>query len=210
MNLLPYAYRRKLIIRKLLTGWMGVWIGCGVLGGAACALISSELLTAQSELTRIEEQAGPLREIVAENRQLKQQIEEISGRESVLGELGGASQPVSLLAIISQSARAADERLQIQRLNVAQVVLASVPAKPTTPAKPGGKPAPNASQAKSEPARKVLELTLTGIACDDVAVTRFVSALREQGVFQSVELRSSIGIHWAHGEGRQYDVVCRR
>lgn len=208
MNLLPYAYRRKLVVRKLLMGWIIVWTGCGLAGGAVCLLTWTELRSAQSELAGVEEQAEPLREVVAENRRFKQQIEEIWGRESVLGELGGSSQPVSLLAIISRSARAADERLQIQRLNVAHVVPAAESGKPAAPAKPGTKPAPPVKP--SEPPRKVLELTLTGVACDDVAVTRFVSALREQGVFESVELRSSIGIHWAHGEGRQYDVVCRR
>lgn len=207
MNLLPYAFRRRLLVRKLLGKWMLAWSVCGLAGTLVCGWAWSELRSVQAELARIEESARPLREMAGENRRVIAQIEEISGRESVLNELGGIAQPVSLLALISQSARFADERLQIQRMNVAQVV-----REPKTTG-PGGKPGPQSgkpSLADAEPLRKTLELTLSGVARDDEAVSRFVSALRDQGVFETVELRSSVGVRWAHGEGRRYDVVCSR
>jgi hypothetical protein len=205
MNLLPYAFRRRLLVRKLLGRWGLVWTVCGLVGGAVCGWAWSDLRSAQAELAGIEETTRPVREMAEENRRFIAQIEEISGRESVLNELGGIAQPVSLLALISQSARFADERLQIQRMNVAQVVREPESGSGQKPGPQKGKPSPGDAAP-----RKTLELTLSGVARDDVAVSRFVSALRDQGVFETVELRSSVGVRWAHGEGRRYDVVCRR
>ncbi|MGN6545523.1 MAG: PilN domain-containing protein, partial [Aureliella sp.] len=63
-----------------------------------------------------------------------------------------------------------------------------------------------AKKAKSQPTSSTL--SLSGIAQDDAAVTRFVSSLREAGVFDQVDLKASSQVAGEDG-GRQYQLECR-
>ena len=52
------------------------------------------------------------------------------------------------------------------------------------------------------------QLDLNGIAVNDLAVASFVAFLRESGVFESVELKSSVSQNFNKHETRGYEVTC--
>ena len=56
--------------------------------------------------------------------------------------------------------------------------------------------------------REVMQLTLTGSAVDDLAVSSFVAWLRESEVFETVELRSSESVELNEHNARKYLVAC--
>jgi hypothetical protein len=200
MNLLPIAFRRRLLIVRTLRFWAAVW-GVSVLAASImCGLLWVELWGWRRELTHHQEDAAELQAMQAENQKLAADISSISRRAAVVEDVHGIAQPLALLGVVSRSAKAADRQLQVQKMQVSHIEEKIVDPK----ARPG------AAVAKDAPVRRRLEVSLSGVALDDVSVAKFVTSLRESGMFDTVELKSSLGVPLPHGEARKYAVLCRR
>lgn len=182
-NLLPVAFRRRMLVRKRLRQWAPAWL-IAAAAAASLALSGQRSLDAQrAHLSRLELQTAPLEALVRENSQLRARLDGLAGRQSLLAVLEPKLRPVQLLGLVSQCARDAGARVQIRTF-----ALAPAPATAsTTPARRGAAP----KQPSAAPPAPPLRLDLAGVAADDLAIAAFVAALREQGAFRTVELRSS-------------------
>lgn len=205
MNLLPVRFRRRLVFYTRLRVWAAIWALCGAVGVSCCLVQAAHLVSVQAKLAKLEAEADPILKMDEENDAVTSRIRELIGRESILGEVSGVPQPLTLVAVLGQSAAQARGGLQIDRLQIRQLKTDG-PAKGNT----GGKNPPTAPGAEPASAAHSLEISVRGVAMDDVAVAEFVSALRETGLFAQVELRSSMADHRDQTIVRNYDVVCRR
>jgi hypothetical protein len=184
VNLLPVAFRRRILFRKRLRQWAPAWL-IAAAAAASLAFSSQSSLDAQrAHLSRLEQQTEPLQTLVRENRQLRTRLDAIAGRQSLLAVLEPKLRPVQLLGLVSRCAREAGARVQIRTF-----ALVPAPAKASTAPAPARRSA--AQKPTAAPAAPPFRLDLAGVAADDLAIAEFVAALREQGAFRTVELRSS-------------------
>ena len=104
---------------------------------------------------------------------------------------------IDLLGVLGTAAQANPGKVHVQRLTVqaGQATAQPVPARGAPAASPAGSPL------------IVSTLSLNGLADDDAALAQFVTALRQSGVFERVELRSSSQV--AADSTRQYQLECR-
>jgi Tfp pilus assembly protein PilN len=207
MNLLPWGFRLRLLAYTRLRQWLIVW-GVAVAVLAAYGTVQTSRLHSQRARSQVlDAQCQPLRAMAAENKVISQRVAEISGRQSLLTTLDAAQYPLRLVGIVSQSTAATESRLFVEELGLTRSFVAAAP----TVKPPAGETssAPSAAPAaQPPPSVERLRLTLTGIAADDLAVARFIAALRDAQVFDSVELKSSIGTDWKQGLARKYEVEC--
>ena len=182
-NLLPTAFRRRILIRKRLRQWAPAWLIAAAAAASLAFSGKSSLDAQRAHLSQLEQQTRPLQTLVRENRQLRARLDALAGRQSLLALLEPKLRPVQLLGLVSQCARDAGARVQIRSFALAP---APTPA-PTTPARRGAVQ----KQPAAAPAAPPFRLDLVGVAADDLAIAAFVAALREQGAFRTVELRSS-------------------
>jgi Tfp pilus assembly protein PilN len=193
MNLVPLAFQRKLLIRRRMRQW---FIPCAIAliaSLSACAEVGYRLSVLSRQSAALESQLGPMKAMSKENDQISARLSNLIGHESVLHEVVGVQRPLTLLAMISQSAERTNGRLQVKRLTVQQTAV--------------DKPDPKVKTAR--PA-SVTEITLSGVALDDAAVATFVQALKDSSIFTTVELKSTVGVMLSDTSARQYDVTCRR
>jgi hypothetical protein len=108
-----------------------------------------------------------------------------------------------LLGIISSATQKNNGRISVQTLNVAAfdrpVATANAPA---------GTNSGNRGSKEDVVHEQRMQLDLNGIAVNDLAVASFVAFLRESGVFESVELKSSVSQIFNNHETRGYEVTC--
>lgn len=117
--------------------------------------------------------------------------------QSLLGDLDSAERPLTLVGIVSHSAASTQARLQVQRFTMQRQEITA----PTS-----GETTKNDTQEPETIVQTTLELS--GIALDDMAVARFITALRETGVFVQVELKSSLSTQIADNPAKEYLVRC--
>lgn len=199
-NFLPFSFRRRLLIRNRLWQWSMIW---GATTLAVCGFAAqrvSFLLSHEAQLHQRELRSEPLRRLVAENRAMRNRLQEMNGRELLASELDGARYPLELLGLVSQTAQPFGADLQIRRFELWHA------APPTLPSAKTG------SNSTREPAvtakSEVICLTLAGIALDGLAVARFATALRETRAFESVELKTSIAGRVGEISTREYELSC--
>lgn len=200
MNLVPPAFQRKLLVRKRIRQWFVPSAVALMASLTAVGEVGYRLRNLSLSAAALEERLRPMNEMSQDNDLIASRLKNLVGHESVLHEIVGVQRPVSLLAVISQSAGRTESRLQILKLTVQQTL-----AEKPVDRKPGGNAA--ATVARRD---VTTEITITGVALDDAAVAAFVQSLKESQAFAAVELKSTVGTVIADVAARQYDVSCRR
>ena len=193
MNLVPKAFQRKLLVRKRMRQWFppcAVALGISV---AAIGEVGYRLRTLSVEASQLDAQLQPMNEMSRKADEVAARLKSLVGHESVLHEIVGVQRPISLLAVISQSAGQSNSRLQIQKLTVQPV-------------------STEISKAPKEPTDTTTstEITIHGVAVDDADVAAFVQSLKSSQAFSTVELKSTTSTVVADVAVRQYVVCCRR
>ncbi|MCH7685221.1 MAG: hypothetical protein IH899_00820 [Planctomycetes bacterium] len=203
-NLLPLDFRRWLLVKIRLLQWSLVW-GLSLLALVALwAAKSVDRHTQTRQLQTLERQCDPLREMNEDNNRVRERLAELEQRQSLLADLDTVQYPLLLVGIVSQGTHRSHSRVQVRDFSLA----------PVTPV--SAKSTKSASQVKNKNNEKQTEeyvsarmrLTLKGIALDDLAVAQFIVALRDTGVFNAVELKSSLVTQLAGGPAREYFVEC--
>jgi hypothetical protein len=204
INLLPWSFKRQLILRHRLSQWAAVWLVVGGLGLAAIGYASSALARSEENLENLNRKAKPLEKIAAENKLIETQLARSDRRQLMLQNLADLQQPLQLVGIISQSAKASGGGVTVKSLLLEPIetTIVQAIAQPKKKRRSGRIPTTKTFTVKS------MKLTLHGVAIDDLALARFVSRIRKAGVFSKVELRESTNIQLAAGTARQYFVVC--
>ena len=201
-NLLPESvvHRRFLISR--LKGWAAVWLVVFVATILICLSQLQMLTDLEHTAAELAAKSGPLREIAAEQQEMAKEVEAIRERESWLTD-SDSSQTLQLLGIISSATRKNNGRISVQTLNMMSFDRPVI----TTDSPTGTKPAPRGPKEDVVHEQR-MQLDLNGVAVNDLAVASFVAFLRESGVFESVELKSTVSQIFNNHETRGYEVTC--
>lgn len=202
MNLLPYSFRKKLVTEKILRRWIAVWTVCLLVGVGVTLVSWAGQASAATEQADLEARARPFQKLEAENEKLATEIAAIQKRESILEDVNGISDPLSYLTLISRSAAAAEGELFVNRVAISEAE--EIIEKAVQRRGPKGR---SVTPAKT---KDIIQVNLSGLATNHASVATFVTTLRESGVFRSVELKSSTALPLPHGNGRQFDVICKR
>jgi len=198
INLLPWKLRRRFIIRRVLARWSAV--AMIVLLGSSVFIVNShlKLRTSQAELRQLVQRAAPVQQLIAENDRLTDQLERSDQRSLLLDSLAATGHPLQLIGIVSRSASATPGEILVQQFEL-------IETEPT----PTARTTSSGNKDLLPPVgRKHRQLGLTGMATDDLALSQFVTQLRDVGVFQTVELRASNDIDLSAGSARRYTVEC--
>ncbi len=191
VNLLPWRCRRTQIIRLRFRQWL--W-PCGVTAAAIAIFFAAQLsrcLAARQRLDQFEREYLPLESLTAEIAASRGRLNEQSREVEVARRMESPRPPLTLLGLVSQTARDCQGQLQVDSLSLQTA---------------GGRPKPAAGEpAKAAPgertktaAKETAEtdgdstvVAIKGIALDNLAVARFVAALRQTKAFRRVELKST-------------------
>ena len=198
INLLPWEFRRRTIVRRVLTRWAIVAV-IALLGSGFFVVDSHlKLRDSQAKLQQLLQQTVPLREVVEENGHLSDQLKRSDQRRVLLDSLAATSQPLQLIGIVSQSASTTPGEILVQQFELTETETATIARGKSTTSR-------NEAPAAVETQRR---LGLTGMATDDLALSRFVTQLRDVGVFNTVGLRASNDGDLSAGSARRYTVEC--
>lgn len=198
LNLLPKEFGRRLIIRRALVLWSSILLFACLAVIAAGYRDHAILSTARRELAVSEARCEPVRATLKENNIIGGRIAELRGRQTLLANLNRGRHPLQLVGLVSRSAQNVGGNLKVASLSyqiTETVVQSDVGQQNNTGVTP---PATIES----------IHLTLDGIAANDLAVSKFILALRESGYFRTVELRSSVRSELATGRTRSFRVDC--
>lgn len=191
INLLPLEYRRRVLVRRRLVLWAGIW----AVSLVAAVGISVSKHAAYREVRRTMEAAErayrPLEQLTRQCTTMQKELDQLHAKGTLLGQLRDERPLLTLVGVASQSARQCRRRLVIRDLlferNTAQ----------TNNETPAAASTPWAS------------VTFKGDAKDNLSVATFVVGLRDSGLFRRVELKSSLGTKSDDDEkSRSYSLKC--
>lgn len=201
LNLLPPSVVRKRYLISRLKIWGAVCLATLLFTFYFCLSRQRQLSELQNNAVWLHATTTPLREIEAENRRMELQIRRIKERESWLTD-SDSSQTLQLLGLISHATGENHGRVSVRTLALNTI------DRPVMPLPNAENRPVNAKEKAKIKYEQRMQLDLTGVAVDDIAVASFVSALRDSGVFESVELKSSLSHLFDGQEVREYSVSC--
>ncbi len=199
LNLLPLERRMWEAARRRLLHWCLVWALCATAAAGLWWLKRGRCRDARQRLDAAQRDYAPLGRTVRENDAMRADLDRLRARGTLLGKLLDEKPPLTLIGVVSRSARTCNGRLVVESLSFRRHEGASDADAPTAEARRGNpaKPAAAAQKGPAEPSAPKNEpwgsVTLEGRARDNVAVATFVVNLRESGLFRRVELKSSVG-----------------
>lgn len=201
LNLLPQEFQDAVSAGKRIKLWAVVL--CVV--GAACAGIlyqqRQSLASLKQEQAANTSRVTPLRKKLAESASARQQLSELRTKHTLVSMLEDELPAVQILGVVSRSAQDPDRRILVTKLNTDEI-MRDIPNAAAAPVNPRTRRPANVKQ------EKVLAVVVSGVARDDIAVTRFVTKLRQSKMFRSVKLNSTSGGEQAANIGRKYEVEC--
>ena len=190
-NLVPLPFRRRLLIRRRMRQWLGVWLLSALALGSAAVGEYSYLARLRSTLVERQHQCEPLRKTEHDTQQANQRLAEVRERSAFLTTLQHGDRPAQLLGFIGRFACRPQQLIHLDECDLSTTGLAASGQTTATPHSITGR-----------------QLLLKGIAIDDLAVARFVSGLREADLFDDVMLKSSIDAVDDAGAVRRFEVTC--
>ncbi len=203
VNLLPWKYRRRQLIRRRALQWAALWAVLVPLGAAGVGAGLLQQAEVRQQVADLEAQYAPVAELarqLAEGRKTLRQWQERRDAAAALEETRPA---LTLLGLVSRCARACDGRLRIEKLSLQPRQTSAAAESPKAP--PPGRPGPQAPRPASGPSATV---TIQGQALDNLAVAQFVAHLRETRAFERVELKSTAEQPGGPTPVRSYLVEC--
>ena len=155
------------------------------------------MLGAEREtLARVGSRTAAALERVEQVERIRQRLDALQQRESLVAMQNNSGQPLQLVGMVSQGANQSKSEISIEHFT-----LSTVQERVTIPSEID--PARTATQIN-----EVYELKLQATAASDLAVTRFVAALKDYHVFDRVLLESSRAISDDDGR-REFNLSCR-
>jgi Tfp pilus assembly protein PilN len=192
VNLLPWQFRYGMLRRTRLRQWSWVW-GASLLVAAGLWHWKTVRLNEQRHALQLRQRiAKPVQLMTLETSRFQARLAELGGRQSLLRELQAEKVPFRIMGVVSRSARHCSGRVAVRHLELSR------------------KEAPPPSQGipvNAAAADDVL-LVLDGVAADNLAISEFVMQLRGTGVFERVELKSTLTAQGPDGATRSYKIVC--
>jgi Tfp pilus assembly protein PilN len=181
LNLMSMSYRRRYLIRRRLSQW-------GLLWSLSIAMLSllmwaqwSQYHAGMARLGSLRREYEPIAVLQTDIDRIRQRLDDLQRRESLSLVLADERSLVTLVGVLSEAAQNCGGRVCIDSLNLDR-------------------------RASSEGVNNVL--TLNGVATDDIAVSRFTTALRDRQTFAHVELKSTGSGKVGDLSARTYSLEC--
>jgi hypothetical protein len=203
VDLLPFEHHRNALLRRRLLQWSLI---CGIC--VLLALAGLEVIEGCCRVTRRGMEAArrsylPVQELTRQNEDMQSELRRLQAKGTVFGQLCDERPLLTLIGLASQAARKCDGRLVIHRMSFQRH---EEDRESTDPRQKGHNQAKQTPTARAE--QPWATVSLAGDALDNLAVARFVVALRDSGVFRRVELKSSVGSKASDTETRSFTLNC--
>lgn len=210
VNLLPWELRRKRLLRQQALKWGKILLLLSCLVAAIHVRKQRVWHGLETNLATLNDQITPLRKLDARNKLQQKQLDSLVQRERLLNQLGAPFEPLQLISVLSTRDEVKDGGVRILDLELSTFEI--------QPDGPVARAAPRRSRRTRLPVPAVVkqeanvevktEVSLYGLARDDLALSEFVTSLRRAGVFESIELKSTDEVTHDSGLTREYRVRC--
>lgn len=177
LNLLPWKYRRRQLVRQRLFQWSIPWLAAAAVCAGLVWLRYDECQAIETEVGELERQCAPLDAMQREIHAGRLRLAEIEAKETIVVNLEERRPPLTLLGLVSRAAQSCGGRLRIDQL--------------TASAETGKTAATTEKGKENERPRTAMRVEIKGTANDAVDAARFVAALRDSHAFDRVELKSA-------------------
>lgn len=199
INLLPWKFRRKLLIRTRIAQWSVATLFACAMVAAAAWFQHTRLMKRESALARLQARSESLAQRNSETAQFRDRVSESRKVQSILSHVENQELPLRAIGLAGHVVSTMEGRLEVQGLALNRsVVSIPIPDKP-----------------KESEHLNVVSLVLHGRAADNLAIADMVLKLRETGVFESVALRAAAARPTASVAGQpvlpsfQVECVCK-
>jgi Tfp pilus assembly protein PilN len=168
INLLPHSFRRQQILRNRMIQWGSIISVVLVIGWGWhwCEMREDRELSQQLEM--LSREHAPTRTMLKQIVEMRQQLVELQQQEAVAKELDCQRNALTLLGVVSDTARKTKGRLRVTKLELNNFQ-STGGGEGTNAAKPPG-------------------LVLNGVSLDNPAVAELLDGLQKSGIFSRVEL----------------------
>jgi len=203
VNLLPFEYRRRELVRRRLLQWSLVWLVCiAAVTGIGWAKYG-RWRRLQQAIGTVQHRYRPLARIISQRDAARGELRKLHARGTVPSELVEQRPVVTLLAVVGRSAQKCDGRLVLRNLTFQRQK-----APPATGARQDRKNPKKPQPPVAVQNRPWATVTFEGDALDNLAIAKFAAGLRDTGLFQRVELKSSVGKEAADVITHTFTVEC--
>jgi len=188
INLLPQSFRRQQVLRKRVVQWASIISAMLVTGWGWHWYEMREGRQLTAQLETLSREHAPTQAILKQLVEMRQQLKELQQQESVAKELDCQRNALTLLALVSDSARKTKGRLRVTKFEINNFQAAS---------SDGG-----------NGAAKAAGFTVNGASLDNPAVAELLDGLQKSGVFRRVELATLKEREDKDAALRDYEVRC--
>ena len=203
VNLLPFKYRRRELLRRRLLQWSLVWIACTTVAAGFCWSEYSRYRRSQAAMEAAARAYLPLETLIRQRDASRSQLRRLHAKGTILGHLREERPVLALMGVASESARKCNGRLVVRDLLLQRRDTAAK----TDPPK-AAKPQKKRRQPLAERTLPWATVTFQGDALDNLAIATFAAGLRDSGLFRRVELKSSLSKKSAEAALHAFVVQC--
>jgi hypothetical protein len=185
LNLLPAAYRRRVLVRAGLTLWASVAAVGLSLAGVVLWYAERALASVEEELSRFERVYAPTQMMAGELESMRKRLVTLDSEEKAAADLEDDRPTLALLGIISHAARECDGRLHVRDCHLQR----------------------ETSDGTGNQTERQL-LTLRGAALEVLDVTKFLGLLSDSGMFAGVDSKPITNEQIGSQTGHSFHIEC--
>ncbi len=175
VNMLPESFRKRNLLRLRLAQWAPVWVLVFAGAASACWSEYSKFTAASDVALAKERQYAVVDRLNVELVSIRERLKGLQEHEAIAAELVNNQPLLSLVGIVSRSARQCGGKLRIEKFSLGR----------------GTPSASRTNQQQTPAAAPRRQLVLQGKSVDNLAIPKFVALLRQAGIFEQVELKSA-------------------
>lgn len=190
INLLPASYRRQLLARRRAIQWGSILCTVLVSGWVWHWYERREGVLLSQQLESLKREQAPTQTMLQQLVAMRQTLADLEQQEAVVKELEYQRNALTLLGVISSTARSTNGRLRVTKLELTNFQNTQPPA---------------AATARSAPSSGLL---LSGVSLDNPAVAELLDGLQDSGIFRRVELLTLREREEGTLSLRDYEVRC--
>lgn len=168
INLLPQSFRRQQIVRKRAVQWISIISVVLATGWGWHWFELREAKELSQELAGLSREHAPTQTMLKQLEGMRRQLVELQQQESVAKELDCQRNALTVLGVISDTARKTKGRLRLAKFDLSNFQSGQVGA------------GVNGAQASS--------LVLSGVSLDNSAVAELLDGLQKSSIFSRVEV----------------------
>jgi hypothetical protein len=202
LNLLPLATRKQMLLKTRLLAWSCVWAVALAVAVFLCSFTWMDHRALHRQAAEAAAARVPPEQLEQEVHQMQQQLTAMTSRESLLAELRDHHSAFQLIAAVSRSAR------EGKKIYVNNFELVSADRSLASSESARADTSTEGMAASEKAAPETGWLNLKGCAVDDLAIARFVAALRSAVGVTKVELKTTRRTLLLGQHVREYEVKC--